>query len=116
MGNIVDKPAVDINPAMLSAMTPGLAIPLAGIIEVSAEESLSNHTGEPSVEVRVGDTGTKVAFQKLFEANGHNYLFTSKCCEDCIKVKHKKMLRAYLIDHGAVPGLRLWWKVWRATR
>lgn len=104
----VDKPATPLNPAMLSAMAPGFATPLAGIIEVPVMEGCKGADRK--------DRGTEVAFKKIFEVNGHNYLFTSGCCEDCIKVKHKKMLRAYLIHHGAVPGLRLWWKVWRATR
>lgn len=103
----VDKPAAALNPAMLSAMVPVQPTPLAAVIEVPVMEGCK--------AVKVG-SGTDFAFQKIFDVNGHNYLFTSGCCEDCIKIKHKKMLRAYLISHGATPGLRLWWKVWRETR
>lgn len=110
----VDKPA----PAMVPPMIPGAVKSLAAIIEVSAEESLKNHTGDPGLMVGITDgNGTKVAFQKIFMVNGHNYLFTSKCCMECIEVKHKNMLRAYLIDHGMKAGsIKLWWKVWRANR
>ncbi len=103
----VDRTAAALNPAMLPAMVPGMATPLAGIIEVPVMEGCK--------AVNIG-SGTKVEFRHLFEVNGHNYLFTSKCCAKCLHVKYKKMLRVYLIHHGAVPGLRLWWKMWRATR
>lgn len=101
----VDKPAA-VDPINPAAMMAGMSIatPVAAIIEV------------PVMEGCKATGGAAVSLRKIFEVNGHNYLFISGCCEDCIKVKHKKMLRAYLIDHGAAPGLRLWWKVWRATR
>lgn len=113
----VDKPATELNPAIMSSLVGGAPTPIAAIIEVPAEESLKNHTGEPVLEVRLNRTGTKVAFRKIFNVNDHNYLFTSACCMECIEVKHKKMLRAYLIDHGMKAGsIKLWWKVWRKTR
>ncbi len=116
---LVDKPAAPLNPAMLAAMIPSQPKPLAAIIEVPTQLGVHSKNrkfdGDPYLHVKT-NTGTNVAHQKIFEVNGHNYLFTSACCTECIKVKHKKMLRAYLIDHGAKPGLRLWWKVWRATR
>ena len=105
---LVDKPAAEISINATAAMAGmGAATPIAGIVEVPAQEGCTT-LHQPD--------GTDVAFKKIFTVNGHNYLFTSKCCMECIEVKHKKMLRAYLIAHGAVPGLRLWWKVWRATR
>ena len=95
---------MDINPA-LAAMMPHIGVQsLAGVIEVPRRNGCMR-------------AGTKVAFTKIFNVSGHNYLFTSACCMECIEAKHKKMLRAYLIDHGMKPrSIKLLWKVWRATR
>ena len=108
----VDK--VDINPATMMAMMPHVGVQsIAGVIEVKYQEL----HGERGDEVKLNRTGTKVAFSKIFNVSGHNYLFTSACCMECIEAKHKKMLRAYLIDHGMKPrSIKLLWKVWRATR
>lgn len=109
----VDKASAQLNPAIMAGL--GAPKPLAGIIKVVTQlECKTNPLDKPQA---TNTPGTDVAFQKTFTVNGHNYLFTSACCEDCIKVKHKKMLQAYLIHHGMKPGsLKLWWKVWRATR
>jgi len=121
----VGKPAAAAaSPITTIPMPPIMPIPtpttIAGIIEVESQEGVHSknkrhNDGEPFMHIKI-NTGTEVALKKIFEVNGHNYLFTSKCCMKCIEVKHKKMLRAYLISHGDAPGLRLWWKVWRATR
>ncbi len=106
----VDRPAEKIPDVNAAGMMAGMVTPtaIAAIIEVPVMEGCK--------AVKIGN-GTKVAFRHIFEVNGHNYLFTSGCCTECIKLKHKKMLRAYLIHHGMKDGsLKLWWKVWRATR
>jgi len=102
----MNKPT-QINPAMMMAgMGMGAPQVLAGIIEVPVMDGCK----------AVIDTGTKVAFRHIFTISGHDYLFTSACCTKCLKVKHKKMLRAYLIHHGMKAGsIKLWFKVWRAT-
>lgn len=101
----VDKPAREVHQAVIPGLMPtGQPTLIAAVIEVPTQ---------PGCILRFNERST---CRNIFEVNSHNYLFTSECCMECIKVKHKKMLRAYLIDHGAVPGLRLWWKIWRATR